>query len=148
MEKPKQLRELLEKHSTFIKNNPDKLHIFIEKGDVIAGASQSLSYQYQYQLSLIIVDYADAIDYLIVPIMAWMYVHQNEKMGNPDLRQEAIKLEIEQLNNQSCDIGITLSLTERVIVKQGVSGIQYKHVSDNIPDDMIPAWAAEICQMY
>ncbi|GAA5113378.1 phage tail protein [Orbus sasakiae] len=148
MKKPEQIRELLEQHSLLIKNNPDKLHIFIEDSDVIATAAKSLSFEYQYKLNIIILDYAESIDYLMVPIIAWMYVHQNEKMGNSDLRQDAIKLEIEQLNNKSCDVGITLSLTERVIVQNGDSGLEYKHLDDKSPEDMIPTWAVEICQMY
>lgn len=148
MKKPEQIRELLEQHSLLIKNNPDKLHIFIDDGDVIATAAKSLSFEYQYKLNIIILDYAESIDYLMVPIIAWMYVHQNEKMGNSDLRQDSIKLEIEQLNNKSCDVGITLSLTERVIVQNGDNGLEYKHLNDNPPEDMIPTWAKEICQMY
>lgn len=148
MKKPEQIRELLEQHSLLIKNNPDKLHIFIEDGDVISTAAKSLSFEYQYKLNIIILDYAESIDYLMVPIIAWMYVHQNEKMGNSDLRQDAIKLEIEQLNNKSCDVGITLSLTERVIVQNSNNGLEYKHLNDNPPEEMIPTWAKEICQMY
>lgn len=148
MKKPEQIRELLEQHSLLIKNNPDKLHIFIDDGDVIATAAKSLSFEYQYKLNIIILDYAESIDYLMVPIIAWMYVYQNEKMGNNDLRQDAIKLEIEQLNNKSCDVGITLSLTERVIVKNGDNGLEYKHVNDQPPQEMIPEWAKEICQTY
>lgn len=148
MKKPEQIRELLEQHSLLIKNNPDKLHIFIDDGDVIATAAKSLSFEYQYKLNIVILDYAESVDYLMVPIIAWMYVHQNEKMGNSDLRQDAIKLEVEQSNDQSCDIGITLSLTERVIVKNGDNGLEYKHVNDQPPEDMIPAWAVEICQTH
>jgi len=148
MKKPEQIRKLLEKHSLLIKNNPDKLHIFIEDGGVVASAAKSLSFEYQYKLNIVILDYAESVDYLMVPIIAWMYVNQNEKMGNSDLRQDAIKLEVEQSNDQSCDIGITLSLTERVIVKNGDNGLEYKHVNDQPPEDMIPAWAVEICQTH
>lgn len=148
MKKPEQIRELLEQHSLLIKTNPDKLHIFIEDGDILTTAAKSLSFEYQYKLNIVILDYAESIDCLMVPVIAWMYVHQNEKMGNSDLRQDAIKLEIEQLNNQSCDIGITLSLTERVIVQNGDNGLEYKHLNDKSPEELIPAWAIEICQKY
>lgn len=148
MKKPEQIRKLLEEHSLFVKTNPDKLHIFIEDGDILSTAAKSLSFEYQYKLNIVILDYAESVDYLIVPILAWMYVHQNEKMGNPDLRQDAVKLEVEQLNEQSSDIGITLSLTERVIVKNGDNGLEYKHVNDQPPEEMIPTWAKEICQTY
>jgi hypothetical protein len=147
MKKPQKIRELLEKHSLFIKSNPDKLHIFIENGDVLSTAAKSLSFEYQYKLNIVILDYAESIDYLMVPIMAWMYIHQNEKMSNADLRHDAVKLEVEQLNEQSHDISITLSLSERVIVKNGVDGLEYKHVNDMPPKEMLPDWAINICQM-
>ncbi|WP_392565143.1 phage tail protein [Utexia brackfieldae] len=148
MKKPEQLRKLLEQSSLFIKTDPDKLHIFIEDGNIIATAAKSLSYEYQYKLNIVLLDYGESIDSLMVPVIAWMYVHQQEYMGNPELRAEAIKLDIEHLNNKSYDIGITLSLSERVIVQMGANGLEYKHVSDNPPEYMIPQWAKEICQMY
>ena len=147
MKKINQLRKVLEDNNLFIKTNPEKLHIFIDDGDVTATAAKSLSFEYEYQVNLIITDYDQPIDYLIVPIISWMYINQQEFMANPELRRGAIKFEVEQLNNNTADVSIELKLTERVIVKSGTSGLEYKHVVDEPPADLRPDWINEIWPM-
>lgn len=147
MKKPDKIRQLLENQSEFIKNNPENLHIFIEDSDVIASAAESLCFEYQYTLDIVITDFIGPIDNLMVPIVAWMYINQQEIMANPDLRKGAIKLEAEQLNNSAYDIGIKLRLSERVIVKKNESGLLYKHVNDEPPENMRPNWINEIWPM-
>lgn len=144
MEKIKQLRKILENNNLFIKTNPDKLHVFVDDGNVTATAATSLSYEYEYNVNLIITDYDQPIDYLMVPIISWMYINQQEFMANPELRNGAIKFEVEALNNKTADISIELKLTERVIVKKGDKGLEYKHVNDEPPIDMRPEWVNEI----
>lgn len=140
MEKIKQLRKILENNNLFIKTNPDKLHIFVDDGNVTATAATSLSYEYEYRVNLIITDYDQPIDYLMVPIISWMYINQQEFMANPELRKGAIQFEVEALNNNTSDVSIELKLTERVIVKKGDKGLEYKHVNDAPPIDMRPEW--------
>lgn len=144
MEKIKQLRKILENNNLFIKTNPDKLHIFVDDGNVTATAATSLSYEYEYRVNLIITDYDQPIDYLMVPIISWMYINQQEFMANPELRKGAIQFEVEALNNNTSDVSIELKLTERVIVKKGDKGLEYKHVNDAPPTDMRPDWVNEI----
>lgn len=144
MEKIKQLRKILENNNLFIKTNPDKLHIFVDDGNVTATAATSLSYEYEYRVNLIITDYDQPIDYLMVPIISWMYINQQEFMANPELRKGAIQFEVEALNNNTSDISIELKLTERVIVKKGDKGLEYKHFNDEPPIDMRPEWVNEI----
>ncbi|WP_312679380.1 phage tail protein, partial [Escherichia coli] len=88
---------------------------------------RSTSFEYQYTLELLITDYAADPDTLMVPLVGWMSLHQQEAFANSDLREQAFQFEAEAIDHQSYDISIKLALTERVIVRQRDGGLEAKH---------------------
>lgn len=117
MNKPAALRKLLMSQVPHLKTNPDCLHIFIEKGAIIAtGVGRNLSFEYQFDCVVIVTDYAAHADTLIVPILGWLATQQPELLDNPDRRENGFKFKAEIINHTTADIEITLSLTERVKV--------------------------------
>ncbi len=137
MLKARLIRELLTKTIPHLRQNPDALRVFINKGRIVATAGLSASFEYHYTLELLIVDYAADPDMLMVPLVSWMTVHQQEAFGNPELREQAFQFEAEIIDHQSYDISIKLLLTERVVVRQGEHGLEAQHCNDQPPEWII-----------
>lgn len=116
MNKPKHLRQALNKAVPYLQANPDKLHIFIDNGSLVTTAAPSMSWEYRYVLNLVIEDFSGDQNLLMAPIIAWLQVNQSDAINNPDLREKLFSFEVDILNNEACDISINLQLTERVIV--------------------------------
>jgi hypothetical protein len=123
MNKPQQLRQLLSNAVPHLQQNPDCLHIFIEQGNIAAtAAGQNLSFEYQFNCVIIVTDYGDHADKLIVPLLGWLAQHQPELLQNPDRRDTGFKFKAELLNHSTADIEIVLALTERVQVQADAQG--------------------------
>ncbi len=140
MHKAQLIRELLAASVPQLQQNPDTLRVFINKGRIVATAGRSTSFEYQYTLELLITDYANSPDTLIVPLVGWMSLHQQEAFANSELREQAFQFEAEAIDHQSYDISIRLALTERVIVRQHDNGLEAKHCNDQPPEGGYNGW--------
>ncbi|EKN3458393.1 phage tail protein [Yersinia enterocolitica] len=118
MLKPDSLRAAILKAVPYIKQNPDCLHLFVDKGAIIATLAPSLSFESQYTLNIVVTDYAESMDLIVVPILHWLRTNQPDIMANPDKRQDGFTFEADYLDNKLRDISIDLKLTERTIVKE------------------------------
>ncbi|MDU3078676.1 MAG: phage tail protein, partial [Mixta calida] len=87
MLKPKQLREALTNSVPLLARNPDSLNMFIDSGRIVSTLASSLSFEYQYQLNLVITDYADDIDLVMVPVLAWLRENQPDIMATEEKRR-------------------------------------------------------------
>ncbi|MGR3754420.1 phage tail protein [Edwardsiella anguillarum] len=140
MHKAQLIRELLAASVPHLQKNPDALRVFINKGRIVATTGHSTSFEYQYTLELLITDYTDSPDTLIVPLVGWMSFHQQEAFANSELREQAFQFETEAIDHQSYDISIKLALTERVIVRQCDNGLEAKHCNDQPPEGGYNGW--------
>lgn len=140
MRKPAELREYLTRCNAFLQANPDRLQVFVENGRIVSSGSRNLSHEYRYSLTLIVTDYTDSEDELMLPILAWLRVNQPELFENPSQRETAFQFEVELLNNDAADIEIKLALTERVSVKPGPDG---KMVAEHVGEPAHPDIPAE-----
>lgn len=122
MKKPQSLREHISNCVPCLKRDPDKLHVFVEKGTIVSRIGGGLSFEYRYTLNLIITDFADHPDTLTIPLLAWIAVNQPENLQNPDKQENAFRLEAEIIDLDKSDISIELDLTERVIVSANPDG--------------------------
>ncbi|MCW2479176.1 phage tail protein [Candidatus Symbiopectobacterium sp. NZEC135] len=127
MLKPSSLRRALSDAVPVLKNNPDMLHIFIDSGAVASTLARSLSFENQYTLNLVITDFTDDIDWLLVPISAWLRENQPDIMTR-DNKGFTYLADIN--DNGSCDISISLKLTERVIVKEIDKALHVTHAPE------------------
>jgi len=130
MLKPDSLRKSMADAVPYIANNPDCLHIFIDKGVIYSTLAPSLSFEYQYTLNIVITDFAESADMLIVPILHWLRTNQPDIMASPDRRGDGFKFEADFLSNITRDISIDLKLTERVIVSERDGVLHVKHVEE------------------
>ena len=119
MYKPNSLRQHLAAAIPQLQRDPDRLLVFADEGNVEASATASLSFEYRFKLNLIVTDYAGDADAIMVPLIAWLKVHQAELMANEEQRKRGISFEVDFNNHETVDISIHLDLTERVIVKRG-----------------------------
>lgn len=130
MKKPADLRQVLTEAVPYLKDHPDRLHVFVDEGRIVATGGATLSFEYQYTLNLVITDYNLHADTVMVPILGWLRRNQSELLFNPDRRRDGFKFEVDILNHKTCDISIDLTLTERVIVKEVDGALQVTHADE------------------
>ncbi len=132
MIKPISLRTALIEALPHLKREPDKLLISIDQGQVIATGAPSLSFEYRYQLNVILTDYAGSANTVMAALLAWAKRHQLELLSTPG--QPSLSFEVDFLHHGSCDLSITLALTERVIVTHDKEGLPHiEHANEPVP---------------
>ncbi|KHN51334.1 phage tail protein [Pectobacterium fontis] len=140
MLKPNSLRLALSDAVPVLKNNPDMLRVFIDSGAIASTLAQSLSFENQYMLNLVITDFTDDIDWLLVPIQAWLRENQPNITSDP----KGFTYLADINNDGSCDISISLKLTERVIVKAVDKALHVTHA----PEPPLPVPVTRPDSMY
>lgn len=116
MKKPADLRAHLERSVACLKAEPDKLSVYIERGAIASRIGGGMSFEYRYDLVLVVTDFADHADTLMIPILAWIAVNQTDLMQHPERIEQAIKFQAELIDHDKADIEITIALTEAVVV--------------------------------
>lgn len=117
MNKPASLRLALIAALPMLQRDPDKLHIFIDQGQIISSGAPSLSFEYRYILNAIVTDYSEHPDSVVVPILAWLREQQPDMALNPERMLEGFSFEADILNHSTIDLSIKLKLSERVGVR-------------------------------
>jgi hypothetical protein len=134
MIKPNLLREMIVKHEPFFSQNPDRLEVFITKGNLIATGTQSASFLYQYQLDVLALDYPNPIDNLSIPILAWARKHQLDLLLNPERRKEGLRFDVDLLSNDTADILFSIPVSERVVVSREEGQLVATHIDEPVPE--------------
>jgi hypothetical protein len=135
MKKPTDLRDHLTQWVPDLAANPDKLHLYIDKGAIASKLGAGLGYQYGYSLQIVITDFAESADTLMVPLLVWLQTNQPDLLMDTARRDKAIAFEAEIVDHDKIDIAITLELTERVLVSAVTGGYQCTHLGEpQLPD--------------
>ncbi|WP_199103182.1 phage tail protein [Aquitalea sp. ASV11] len=130
MNKPASLRAALENALPELRDNPDRLLMFIEQGN-LAARPGSLSFSYGYTLSIVVLDFAGHPDSIMVPVLDWVQVNEPPLMQNADRLADGLKFEAEILSTSSWDFRLTIKLTERVSVqKQDDGSVSLAHLPE------------------
>lgn len=116
MNKPQSLRNSLNKAVAYVRDNPDKLHLFIDNGSLVATGAASMSWEYRYTLNVIVEDFSGDQNLLMAPVLLWLRANQSDAIHNPEFREKLFTFEVDILRNDVCDISLSLQLTERVLV--------------------------------
>lgn len=122
MKKPADLRAHLASSVPCLAKDPDNLHVFIENGNVVSRIGGGLSFEYRYTVTLIVTDFTDHADTLVIPLLAWIAINQPDLLQHPEKQEQAIRMTAEILDKDTVDIEIKLDLTERVIVTTNPDG--------------------------
>lgn len=115
MNKPQSLRSALNKSVPYVAENPDRLHLFVDSGQLVAASAASLSWEYRYTLNVVITDFTGDQNLLMAPVLLWLRENQPDALQNSEAREKLFSFEVDILANDRCDISIDLKLTERVI---------------------------------
>lgn len=112
MKKLRSLRTFLANSVQELTDNPEKLHVFVEKGEGHSVPRMlTLSYTERYTAVLVIEGFTSDTSILFVPLLAWL------KLNQPDRNEDkAFGYEAEILNDTTVDIEIKIELTEDIIV--------------------------------
>lgn len=137
MLKPNEIREIITRSNDYLRVNPDKLQVFIDAGSIACRGSKSLSYEYQYTLTVIVQDYPEHADLIVLPLLVYLRTNQPELFENSTKSDDVIRFDIEFLNQSTIDLMIKIDLTERVLVALDASNGRLKatHIPEpNHPD--------------
>ena len=136
MEKPALLRAEIEKHLPEIKNNPEKLTLFVQNGRV-SGNKHTLGHEVRYTLALMIDGDTGDTDILNAVILNWARRHQPDLLAPGRVPDNAYRFEADILDNQSCDLLIELALSERITVTADNNGqVTVRHQKPPTEDEM------------
>lgn len=138
MNKPQSLREALNSAIPYLQQNPDRFHLFVDKGASVGTAAASLSWEYRYTLNVIVTDFTGDQNLLMAAVMYWLRTNQPDALQNPSEREQLCAFEVDILGNGACDISINLKLTERVIAEE-VDGVTVVRAVPE-PDEPEEAW--------
>ena len=128
MNKPESLRAHLLTTVAELQHNPDLLLIFIDNGKVRCTAAATLSFEYSYDLQIILTAFAGHPDSVMLPVLEWISINQPELLENYEKMQNGIQFEADILDKEKVDLGLTLRLTERVVVgtdEQGKTTVRH-----------------------
>lgn len=130
MLKPAAVREIITRANTYLRRDPDKLQVFLDSGRVVARGATSLSYEYRYTLNIIVQDFPNHADQIILPMLAYLRTQQPELFENLELSNNLIRFDAEILNQDTIDLSLQVDLTERVIVGQEGNKLIATHVAE------------------
>ncbi|EPB4255865.1 phage tail protein, partial [Yersinia enterocolitica] len=103
------------------------LKMFVDGGRIVSTLAPSLSFENQYTLTLFIEDFPSDVDYLFVPILAWLREHQPDIMATEEKRRSGFIHKVDVISDVLSDIRIDLQLTERAIVKEVDGALHVNH---------------------
>lgn len=110
MKKPFTLRQHLLACNKSLKSDPEKLQVYLDAGTIAHNLPASLSFGYNYTLNIIVTDFSEHPNSIIVPLLVWLKVNQI------DLGKDAVNFEADILDSKTIDLSITVLLDEKVIV--------------------------------
>lgn len=135
MYKPKSLRKALTDAVPDLARNPEMMRIFIDNGKLASTLAASLSFENQYTLNVVVTDFTGDIELLLVPIQAWLRIHQADIMTTDEGRKKGFTYFADINDNDSVDISISLMLTERTIVREDGDKLHIETVPEPQPPE-------------
>lgn len=135
MYKPKSLRKALTDAVPDLARNPEMMRIFIDNGKLASTLAASLSFENQYTLNVVVTDFTGGIELLLVPIQAWLRIHQADIMTTDEGRKKGFTYFADINDNDSADISISLMLTERTLVREEGDKLHVETVPEPQPPE-------------
>lgn len=137
MLKPDSLRKALTESVPVLRKNPEMLHLFIDNGKINSTLAASLSFEKQYTLNVVVTDFTDDFDLLLVPVLAWLREQQPDIMTSEEGRKKGFTWYADINTDKSFDVSISLLLTERTIVKQVDDALHVDCIPEPAPPDPV-----------
>ena len=141
MLKPDLLRKHISQAVPWLRDNPDNLAVYVQKGRMVSTGQRSASFEYEYTIEVLAMDYPEPLDSLSLPILAWARLYQPELLFNPDRAREGITFEADILSNSTMDVLIQIQASEAVVVKVEEGKPVIHHRADPMPGPELGAWS-------
>ncbi|MBA4079646.1 MAG: phage tail protein [Novosphingobium sp.] len=138
MSKSKSLRAALTAAIPELRNEPDRLKLWIENGAVRARGTASHGFALQYPLSVLIMEAKTDIAIIALAITRWLRVNQPDLLA-PNGNSFAFESDILDVN--TADILFTIDLTENIAVAPQQDGswqVTYLDEPNPLFDDRLP----------
>ncbi|WP_337881770.1 phage tail protein [Chromobacterium haemolyticum] len=129
MNKPASCRAAIEAALPYLKDEPDRLLMFIDGGHIAAGMGGP-GFEYRYTLTIGLLDFNQHPDAVMIPLLQWLRANEPALLQNPDKAREAITFDAEILNHSSYDLKLQLKLTERVRVTNIGGNVSATHLDE------------------
>lgn len=130
MNKPQSLRKALNRAVAYVRDNPDRLHLFVDNGSLVATSAASISWEYRYTLNVVVTDFTGDQNLLMAPVLFWLRDNQPDLLQNPDERERLFTFEVDILGNGACDLSLNLKLTERVLAREVDGDMQVEAIAE------------------
>lgn len=112
MNKPQSLRHALNKAVPYVRNNPDKLHLFVDNGSLVATGASSMSWEYRYTLNVVIEDFSGDQNLLMAPVLLWLRDNQPDAINKLTINGEVL-YEVDLINMVEIVDGVDLMEAHR-----------------------------------
>jgi hypothetical protein len=113
MKKAKSLRKALEAALPELRNEPDRLRLWVENGAVRARGTATHGFALQYPLSVLIEEAKTDIAIIALAITRWLRVNQPNLLAPSG---DSFQFEADILDLSTADIAFTIDLTENITV--------------------------------
>ncbi|MCH2496033.1 MAG: phage tail protein [Erythrobacter sp.] len=143
MKKPASLRAAIEAAIPEIRNERDRLKLWVEDGAVRARQTEKHGFAFEYPLSVLVEETATDIAIIVHAITRWIRINQPNLMAGGS--GDSFSFETDILDNSTADILFTLKLTENVAVtpiEGGSWAIDYLAEPNPLFDDDVEVAAA------
>lgn len=106
-----------------LKRNPNQLLTFVEDGQITFHRGNGLSHRYSMPVRVIVTDWRYSADDLVLPILEWLALRE------PGMDEaNTLSFETDIVDKSTLDIGFTVRITERVIVRDTPEGREIEHI--------------------
>lgn len=139
MQKPKSLRAALTAAIPEIRDQPDRLAIWVEDGAVRSRQTETHGFAFEYPLSVLLREVSTDIAVIALAINRWLRRHQPSLLAGGS--GDSYKFETDVLDNATADILFTIDLCENVAVtpqQDGSWSVDYLVEPDPLFGDGLP----------
>lgn len=144
MLKPDLLRQHISQAVPWLRDNPDNLAVYVQKGRMVSTGQLAAAFEYQYTIEVLAMDYPQPLDTLSIPILAWARLYQPELLFNPERARDGITFEADILSNSTMDVLIKIQADEAVYMKVEGGELIVKHRADPMPGPEQGDWSLVI----
>ena len=134
MLKPDLLRKHISQAVPWLRDNPDNLAVYVQKGRMVSTGQRSA-------IEVLAMDSPEPLDSLSLPILGWARLYQPELLFNPDRARDGITFEADILSNSTMDVLIKIQASEAVVVKVEEGKPVIHHRADPMPGPELGAWS-------
>lgn len=135
MNKIGSLRTALEAANPWVRTNPDRLVIFVDKGRLVSRLTPGLGWEWRYAVRMEFHDFTGSPDEIALPLVIWLREHQPDLFLDFTRDESALGFAADIIDASTWDIVFAFELTEAVTVATNPGG---GWTVDRLPEPGVP----------